>query len=201
MDSVQSRSVPSLLLAGIVLAGSAIPARLRAADPPLARAAPGVVRVGPQTSARQIAGLAPTQVLEFPNGTRLTVERVRGLAPLAARLRAVTGRGVLRQRLDGPTLPVTPGTERRRLEAAPDATVLQLPDGRRMTAGQFKAVLPHLPAGRSASANVVKVAKGTPFSELLKRPDTDVLESPGGKRVTVGELRRLAQQVPPGIGR
>lgn len=202
MDSLQSRSVPTLLLAGIALAGSASPSRLRAADPTPARAAaPGVVRVGPETGARQIAGLAPAQVLEFPNGTRLTVERIRSLAPLAARLRAVTGRGVLRQPLNGPVLPVTPGIERRRLEAAPDATVLQLPDGRRMTAGQFKAVLPNLTARRAAPANVVKVAKGTPLAELLKRPDTDVLESPGGKRTTVGELRKLAQQLPAGARR
>jgi hypothetical protein len=159
------------------------------------------VRVGPQTRAREIAGLAPTQVLEFPKGTRFTVAQVQSLAPLAARLRAVTGRGVLRQPLNGPTLPVTRQTERRQIEAAPDTTVLVAPDGRTMTVGQFKAVLPNLPAARSAPPHVVKVAKGTPLSELLKRPDTDVLESPGGKRATVGELRRLAQQLPAGIRR
>jgi len=202
METVRPRSMSSLFLAGIVFAGASSPTRLRAADPPPARAAaPGVVRVGPQTSARQLSALAPTQVLEFPKGSRLTVAQVQSLAPLAGRLRAVTGRGVLRQPLSGPVLPVTRQTERRQLEALPDATVLVAPDGRKMTAGQFKAVLPHLPAARSAPVHVVKVAAGTPLSELLKRPDTDVLESPGGKRVTVGELRRLKQQLPPGIGR
>jgi hypothetical protein len=146
-------------------------------------------------------------VLEFPNGTRFTVADVRSLEPLAARLRSVTGRGVLRHSLSGPTLPVTAQTDRRQLENAPEMTVFQLPDGRRMTAGQFKAVLPHLPkagttvAGRAPAGPVVKVARGTPLAELLKRPDGDVLESPGGKRVTVGELRRLTQSLPPGIRR
>ena len=198
-----SRIAHLFLAAGVLVAGTGNSGRARAAEPTPARgAAPGVVKVGATTGSAELARLAPSQVLEFPNGSRLTVADVRSLAPLAARLRSMTGRGVLRQPLSGPTLPVTRQTERSRLESAPDATVLQLPDGRKMTAGQFKAVLPHLPAASARQAPaVVKVARGTPLPELLKRPDTDVLESPGGKRTTVGELRRLAQQLPPGIRR
>lgn len=195
-----SRRVFLLLAVGALAAGAGSPGR--AADPPPARAgAPAVVRVGPTTRPADLSALPPSQVLEFPKGTRLTVAQVRSLAPLAARLRSVTGRGVLRQPLSGPTLPVTRQTERRQLETAPDQTVLQLPDGRRMTAGQFKAVLPSLPASARLAPTVVKVARGTPLAELLKRPDGDVLESPEGKRTTVGELRRLVQSLPPGTRR
>jgi hypothetical protein len=184
-------------------AGSGISRRVLAADPTPARPpASGVLKVGPATRSSELAILPSSQVLEFPRGTRFTVADVRSLEPLAARLRAVTGRGVLRQPLTGPALPVTRQTERRQLETAPDTTVLVAPDGRKITVGQFKAVLPHLPAANVRSApNVVKVARGTPLSELLKRLDTDVLESPGGKRTTVGELRQLAQSLPPGIRR
>jgi len=198
-----SRRVQFFLVAGVLAAGTGTFGQARAADPTPARAgAPGVVRVGPQTRPADIAALPPSQVLEYPRGTRLTVAQVKSLEPLAARLRSITGHGVLRQPLSGPTLPVTRQTERSRLESAPNATVLQLPDGRKMTAGQFKAVLPHLPSASARQAPaVVKVARGTPLSELLKRPDTDVLESPVGKRTTVGELRRLAQSLPPGIRR
>lgn len=187
--------------AGMLLAGTGVPGRARAADPaPTKPAAPGVVRVGPTTTSSSLSSLPPSQVLEFPNGSHLTVADVRSFGPLIARLRS-RGRGVLRQPLTGPTLPVTPSTQRRQLEAAPDTTVLQLPDGRKMTAGQFKAVVPHLPKTASGRAAVVKVARGTPLAELLKHPDSTVLESPGGKRVTVGELRHLAEALPPGIRR
>ena len=134
---------------GLLGAGSGVTGRLLAADPTPARQAPGVVKVGPATRSSELANLPPSQVLEFPRGTHFTVAQVNSLEPLAARLRAVTGRGVLRQPLTGPVLPVTRQTERRQLEAAPDTTVLVAPDGRKITAGQFKAVLPHLPAATS----------------------------------------------------
>ncbi|MGA7991889.1 MAG: hypothetical protein WCC53_10690 [Thermoanaerobaculia bacterium] len=196
-----SQGVGVFLVSSVMTAGIGASGRALAADPtPAARAvAPGVVRIGPNTRSADIAALPPSQVLEFSSGKRLTVADVRSLAPLAARLRSMTGRGVLRQPLTGPTLRVTRQTERRQLETAPDATVLVAPDGRKITAGQFKAVLPHLQASSVRQAPIVKVARGTPLSELLKRPDTDVLESPGGKHVTVGELRRLAQSIPSGI--
>jgi hypothetical protein len=80
--------------------------------------------------------------------------------------------------------------------------VLKLPDGRRMTVAQFKAVraqtqsTPVHAASTATGQRVVKVSRGTSLAELLKRPDTDVLESPSGKRITVGELRRFSQSLP-----
>jgi len=197
-----SRCVSFLLFAGALVAGSRTRQAQAADTAPPRTGPPAVVRVQPNTRSAELAGLPPTQVLEFSNGKRLTVAEVRSLAPLVTRLRAGTGRGVLRQPLTGPTLRVTQQTERRQLETAPDATVLVAPDGRKITAGEFKAVLPHLRASSARGApNVVKVARGTPLSELLKHPDGTVLESPSGKFVTVGELRRLAEQLPAGIRR
>jgi hypothetical protein len=184
----------------LLLAPIAAYAAAPAASTPLAPSV-AVVKLRPNFSAAELVAMPSTQIVEFPNGLRLSIADVRSLAPAAERLRAARG-GTLRQPLTGPVVRVSPGTSLADVHHAPDNAVLQLPDGRRMTVAQFRSVQGLLPKGDTRRSHTtqtnragpaIKVARGTPPAELLKRPDTDVLESPSGKRITVGELRRFLQ--------
>jgi methionyl-tRNA formyltransferase len=84
----------------------------------------------------------------------------------------------------------------------PDSDTLQLPSGKTMTVGLLKLVREDVERrlGRSLTAGkvrpdlsgpAVKVQSGTDWKNILQRPDGTVLESPGGKRITVGELKQV----------
>lgn len=176
---------------------AAVPAAifLFASFPAWAQGVAQPVRVLPSTTRAELRALPDSQILVFPNGLRMNAGQLRGLAP--SQRSARPGSEVLRKPGPGPVVPVTPSSSLVELERLPPNTLLQVPDGRRITAAQLKEVDEALARSKSAPARaapgagqVVRVPRGTPVAELLARPDSDILESPGGKRVTVGELRR-----------
>lgn len=177
------------------------PASQQAAPQTAAQPA-NVIRLEGNATSAQLAPMPATQLVEFPNGLRLSAADVRSLAPIADRLRrsSASRSGVLRQPLTGPVVAIKPGTTMNEVINAPDNALLQMPDGRKVSVAQFKSVQGQLrtsavTTGTRAQRNgpAVRVERGTRLAELLKRPDTDILESPGGKRITVGELRRFTQ--------
>lgn len=174
---------------------AAVAALLFAPAAAFAEAGAKAVPVRPATRSADLAALPESQVLVFPNGLRMSAGQLRGLAPK----QRVPARGseMMRKPPAGPGLEVHRGSTLADLERAPPQTLLRLPDGRAITAAQLKAFDEALTRSRPATARAapatgqaVRVPRGTPLAELLARPDSDVLESPGGKRVTVGELRR-----------
>lgn len=190
-----------------VVAVAAVGAALLLA-PASARAQVGArpVPVLPATRSTDLAALPDTQALVFPNGLRMSAAQLRELAPQKRAPRP--GAPILGKPTPGPVLQVTPGSSLAQLERATPNTQLQLPDGRRITAAQLRAVDEALAKSRPARARaasspgqVVQVPRGTPLAELLARADGDVLESPGGKRVTVGELRRYLSDAAPSPAR
>jgi hypothetical protein len=190
-------------LLGFLLVATSFVLRAHAAAPaaPPAAQPANVVKLQASVTSAQIASMPDAQLIEFPNGLRLSAGEVRSLAPLAERLRAGAGSrtgGVLRQPLTGPVVAVKPGTTVNEVLNAPDNAVLQLPDGRKVSVALFRSVQGQLRSTGStrpqrAAGPAVRVERGTPLAELLKRPDTDVVESPSGRRITVGELRRFVQ--------
>jgi hypothetical protein len=89
----------------------------------------------------------------------------------------------------------------------PDNETVQLPSGRLVTVGQLKFVQPLVEKrlGRSLTqinqnnleGPAIKVTKTTTKSEwitILRMPDSTVLESPNGKRITVGKLKQEMTQ-------
>ena len=194
-------NIPTALPSAIALVMAAALQATPAVAQQSAPAAPVAMKLQPGVTAAQLASLPSTQMVEFPHGLKVSVAGVRRMSPLVERLRSARSEGVLRQRPTGPVVAVKQDTPLTELLNAPDASALQLADGRRISAAQFKSVYGHLPrrnaqasraaATQLAGANAVKVPRGTPLAELLKRPDSDVLESPNGKRIRVGDLRRL----------
>lgn len=174
---------------------AAVAALLFAPATAFAQAGAAAVPVLPSTRSADLAALPDAQTLVFPNGLRMSAAQLRRLAPAPPARRP--GAAILGKPAPGPVVQVTPGSSLAQLERAAPNTLLQLPDGRRISAAQLKAVDEALARSRPAAARaapmtgqVVHVPHGTPLAELLVRPDGDILESPGGKRITVGELRR-----------
>jgi hypothetical protein len=92
----------------------------------------------------------------------------------------------------------------------PDNTTVQLPSGRLATVGQIKLVRPLIEKRLGHSLAMVqqrpnltgpaiKVNKNTSraqWEDILKKPDATVLESPNGKRITVGEAKQYLAKNP-----
>jgi hypothetical protein len=83
----------------------------------------------------------------------------------------------------------------------PDSETVVLPSGRRVTVGQIRFVqqrvemrlgrpLDALSKRPSLSGPALKVTDKSDWKAILEKPDQTVLESPSGKRITVGELKR-----------
>lgn len=144
--------------------------------------------------------------VELQDGRRLKVGDIRRLTTLTRKAREATPGSRMPQALKlKPAAQGTPVRNADDIAAAlerPDGDTLQLPSGKTMTVGLLKLVREDVERrlGRSLTAGkvrpdlsgpAVKVQSGTDWKNILQRPDDTVLESPGGKRITVGELKQV----------
>ena len=144
--------------------------------------------------------------VELQDGRRLKIGDIRRLTSLTQKARAATPGSRMPEALKfKPAAKGAPLRSSDDLAAAltrPDSETLQLPSGKTMTVGLLKLVREDVERqlGRSLTAKTarpdlsgpaVKVQTGTDWKNILQRPDNTVLESPGGKRITVGELKKV----------
>lgn len=108
----------------------------------------------------------------------------------------------------------TPGMNADSLRKLPDSAMLVLPDGRQLRLGNVRKLtalgkqmrtaprkpLPPALVQRPAPRGT-RVASADDLRAALSRPDTDTIELPSGKRMTVGQLRFVLPQVERGLGR
>ncbi len=149
------------------------------------------------------------EVVQLPNGKTLTVAQLKLLQPLAEKR--------LGRKLDGGTTPPAPSgpamnvNNRADLAAAlkgADSQAIRLPSGKIVSVGQVKAARPEIekrlgrsldtalqgPALTGPAIKVSRTATKADIQNLLKQPDDTILESPNGKRTTVGALKKLIAQ-------
>lgn len=101
------------------------------------------------------------------------------------------------------------GTDLRALAARPDSDVLQLPNGQKLTIGDFKKLdnIERMRSGRSLverqaalsrpavpAGPAIKIASNADLAALASHPDSTVVQNPAGRRITLGELRAYAQR-------
>jgi hypothetical protein len=173
-----------------------------------AAAAPGgpnVLKFSPNLTRSAVLARPDTDLVEFSDGKRMRVGELRKLDAAAQRMRAAKPTRSLPPGLKTP--PAATGRlvqNRADLAAAlrhPGNETLQLPLGRLVTADQLRFVQPEVEKrlGRRLSdaapqprrdGPAIKVNAQTDWREMLKRPDSTILESPSGKRVTVGEIKQ-----------
>jgi hypothetical protein len=108
---------------------------------------------------------------------------------------------------------VRPGMSLRGLAARPDADVLQLPTGQKLTVGDFKKLseFERRRTGTSLidrqsraapipSGPAIKVNSHAELAALAARPDSTVVENRAGRRITLGQLRAHARRTGRGMG-
>jgi hypothetical protein len=168
-----------------------------------------IVRLSPGVGRAQVLQLRDDQLIETPSGRQLSVGSYRRLTDALASAQA---RGATRgaapfaysKPAGGIALPA--GESTAQLLKRPDSTVVRFPNGAAATVAQVKSMRPFIeqrygvsldaPAPTQLGGAAVKVAnlQGA-LGELKGKPDSTVLESPKGTRVTVGDLK-LALGVP-----
>jgi hypothetical protein len=101
---------------------------------------------------------------------------------------------------------VKPGTDLHALAARPNNDVMLLPNGQKMTVGEFKAlselarrqtgrsIIERQPVRAAATGPVIKIKSNAELGKLADKPDATILENPQGQRITLGELRSYAKQ-------
>ncbi len=171
--------------------------------------ASGTTRVIPFAQARKpgvLRSLAPNDEIELSNGVRLRVSELRKLSSKAGEMHAhARSRMPKALRLK----PATTGRQVRNagdleqaIKQANDSETLVLPSGRHVTVGLVRMVQPQVEKrlGRKLSSlpirsgPLLKVTEHSDWKEILQKSDNTVLQTPGGTRITVGELKQALQE-------
>jgi hypothetical protein len=177
--------------------------------------APKIIKVTPGLKADALAGRPDTDIIEFSNGQRMSLGSLHRLRLAVQKMHGSTVNmmpAALHIKPDGNNIKV-------HIKAGPDiATALKLPDsntvrfpsGRVATVAQIKFVQPYVEKklGRKLTdipqrpnlsgptikfkANMTKEEQKAQMMTVFdakKTPDSTVIESPNGVRVSVGELK------------
>lgn len=166
-----------------------------------------VVRITAATRTDQILNLRDDQTIETPSGRRINVGRFRRLQAMfaGARSRHAQRRAAEPALLPLPSQRGTPrgaGENAAQLLARPDSDVIRLRSGSSVSVAQLRVVARYLqqhgrmpafqPVRPSLSGPATRIATVAELKSVPRdAPDSQVLESPKGTRVTVGELRKV----------
>lgn len=108
----------------------------------------------------------------------------------------------------------TPGMKPELLRVQPDSAMLVFPNGKQMSLGELRRLttlgkqmrstarkpLPPALAARAA-ARGTRVSSADDLRAALARPDSDTIELPSGRRMTVSQLKFVMPQVERALGR
>jgi len=166
--------------------------------------ADNVVKLNANLRLNQLGARPDSDLVELSDGKRVRLGDLRRIELAAKKLRSAPATAIVPQGLR--FKPAATGIRVDNADALvaalkrPDSDTVVLPSGRRATVGQLRfvqarvearlgrplGVSPRRPATTGAA---LKVTAQTDWKAILKRPDNTVLESPSGKRITVGELK------------
>lgn len=168
---------------------------------------PTIIKFNRNLPANALQGRPDTDLVELSSGKRMKIGDIRritaianknritapkSLEPRAVKLRpAATGGIALRSRADLNTA----------LQQRADSETVVLPSGRRTTVAMLKMVQPQVEERRrqlrpatmqrpNLSGPAMRVTADSDWVAILKQPDSTILESTRGKRITVGELKQ-----------
>jgi len=198
------------LAAGALMGGTVVAASSanRATTQAAGAAAPNVIKFSPTKSATDLGGRADTDLIELSDGRRMKMGDIRRLTALAHRMRALQGSRMspaLKMQPAATGTPIRSASELTdALKRLHDTDTVQLPSGRLATVAQVKFVqafverqsgrrfdsLPQRPSLTGPAIQVPARVTKAQWREILQRPDSTVIESPGGARMTVGELKK-----------
>lgn len=171
------------------------------------------LQITKQTSMSQIRALSDNATVRTSNGREISAKRFKALADAIVEARKVgpmakPNPAFAFSRTQGAAqVQLRPGVNLKEIAKRPDSDVLQLPDGRKFTVGDLKklSAIHQKRTGKSlmdVQASVqrpsregvaIKVSSKEELKSMAAKPDSTVLETPGGKRITLGELRAVAK--------
>jgi len=176
-----------------------------------------IVQYKPGLKTSSLAAMSDTELVELPNGRRVSVGTIRHLENAAKIMRTsrVNHTPATLKYLpekNNIAMQVKNATDLMAALKLPDNATVKLPSGRVATAGQIKFVQPLIEKrlGRqmisiqqrpNLSGPAIKIPENMSKSmskseqqkfweDILQKPDSTVLESPHGKRITVAELKK-----------
>lgn len=143
-----------------------------------------------------------TDLVELSNGKRLRLGQLRTLDKLSKQLKSTPDRHLM------PELHLKPAAIARvKIASAADLTAalklkdnetIQLPSGKLYTAAQLrlaqtavnKQMLIQPRKRMLPNGSVIRVTPATNWKDVMKGPESTILESPNGSRITVAELKK-----------
>ncbi len=206
----------AILLLGISVSGFAAETQSTGNVP-----AQKIVPFKPGLKTSSLAALPDTALVELPNGNRVSVGTMRHLEKAAqvmrtARINRTPATLKYLPNKNNVVMQVKTANDLSAALKLPDNATVKLPSGRVATAGQIKFVQPliekHLgrkmisiqqrpdlsgPAIKipeNMSKSMTKAEQQKFWEDILQKPDSTVLESPHGKRITVAELKKEMTQ-------
>ncbi len=205
----------SPLLFGALLFAAA-PLVLSAAQSSESALSSSVVKEIPYTPGLKMADLVsatPDDRVVFKSGRSMSVRDLRRLEGFQQKLKAAkasNGAASLRLQPNAGNVKATVATrsDLSRALQLPDGDTVRLPSGKLVTAKVLKMAygLAEQRIRNSASRKTLRPVPQGPalkvtaskdqnyWRNVLQKPDDTVLESPGGKRITVGELKSYMEQ-------
>jgi len=181
------------------------------------RAAP-IVRIAPGFRKQDLTILRDDQTIETPSGNRVPVARVRAImnGVGAARIRPMrTASFAILPPTSTPCTPPRRGETQTQLLARPATDSICTPNGHSVSVAQLRAMAPYAkqhpefagrgrrlvarPTGPAIPVASIADLESKGRTSLRYAPDSTVLVSPKGTRVTLGELKAfLRPKMPPG---
>lgn len=173
-------------------------------------ASPTVIKMTPGMTTQSLANRADSDLVDLSSGRRLPVRDLRRLDAVGQKLRAAGAGKTMSPALTArPAAKGIPLRQRNDLLAAlkrPDSDTIQLPSGERLTVGQLRLLKPEIekrlgrpidavPDRQVPTGPATRLQRGMDKEQwkgILQNPDNNtVLESPNGKRITIGELKQV----------
>ncbi len=174
-----------------------------------------VLMLTPSTSNAEMAKLGDNDVIELQDGRQLKMGTVRKFSAIAQKLKAARGTKpaippavMIKPAATG--LKVTSMADLSRIfETSPDDTTIEFSSGRTYTVAQLRYLKPFLDVetGRKLDLpgvqskyqkSAIKIKNTTDkeyWQNILRKPDDTLLETPQGKRFTVGDLKAAASSL------
>lgn len=170
----------------------------------------------PDMTVQMLAGRKDSDKVQLPSGKVTTVGVLRRLDAAAQKIRSThtaQNPSPMRMQPAATGIPVNTREEfLRALRTRSNSETVQFASGRRATLAQIRTLQPYLEkklgskletlsgrpnlSGRATSVEADQRDKQF-WKNVLQQPDATILESPHGKRITVGELKQYLGTVKP----
>ena len=171
------------------------------------------IKYFPHMTTQSLTGRLDSDIIEFPNGRKLSVGQLRGWETFAARLHGPRVDRTplafkIKPNANNIRMSVSNASELAAALKLTDSETVKLPSGKLATVAQIKLVQPfvekklgrkltQVPIRTALSSTSIRVSKSTPTSEwknIAKMSDTTILETPNGARITIADLKQEAKK-------